>query len=229
MDSNRLWQIGAALAAVGALALGWFFGVSPALDAKSSSDSQLATVQDTNATTSAEIAKLEAAKRQLPKLQSELDALLSSVPASDQTPAFVDQLDAAAQASGVAVTGIKISDAQQYKPATPPQGAAAPAATPAAGATPKPTVAPGMPPVTSPLITSKSLAVTPVDVTVTGSYAQSLAFVKAAQFGERLYLVTKIAVTPQAATGDAAAAMTTTLSGYIYTLTTGASPTPTAQ
>ena len=226
MPVNRLWQLGAALVALGALALGWFLGVSPALDARATSTSQLASLQSANDQTALRIAKLAKDKQQLPQLQQQLAGLLTSVPTSADIPDFVNQINAAASQSGVTVTSIGVSDATPFQPVAPPAGSAAPTAssTTATGSTPtpspSPTVAPGMPPVTDALVDSKSMAVIPVDIAATGTLTQSLDFVKAMQSGARLYLVTKVATNPLSGTETASTGQfTVTLSGTVYTLT----------
>jgi Tfp pilus assembly protein PilO len=226
MPVNRLWQIGAAIVAVGALALAWFLGVSPAMAAHESAAAQLASLKSTNDQTVAKIVQLAKAKQQLPQLQQQLADLRGSVPTDADAPGFVTEINAAASQSGVTVTGISISDAQPYKPATAPANSGSSSststATPAPGSTPAPTptVAPGMPPVTNSLITDSTMAVIPVSITATGTLSQSLDFVKALQFGTRLYLVTNVSTNPVG--GEATGPndpFTLTLSGSIYALT----------
>jgi hypothetical protein len=216
MPVNRLWQIGAALVALGALALAWFLGVSPALTDHESAVAQLASLTSTNDQTALKIAKLAKEKQQITQLQDQLASLHGSVPTSADAPGFVNEINAAATQSHVTVTGITVSDAQQYKAATPPANTSTPSST----ASPKPTVAPGMPPVTDGLITSDTMAVIPVDITATGTLSQTLDFVKALQFGTRLYLVTKVSTNPVG--GDLTGPndqFTLTMSGSIYALT----------
>jgi Tfp pilus assembly protein PilO len=215
MDTKRIWQLGAAILAIGILALGWFVGVSPQLDAASESSQQTAALRAANDQTQLVINGLAAQQKKLPDLKAQLAALLTSVPDSASMPPFVDELNAAATAASVQITGINVSDPQAYQPVA--GTAPAPAAT--AAPTPDPTAAAGLPPVTNALITPQTMAVIPVSVTIKGPYANTLAFVKQLQSGARLYLVTTL-TTSQDKSGDSAdGAVAVTVSGFVYALT----------
>jgi len=215
MDTKRIWQLGAAILAIGILALGWFVGVSPQLDAASESSQQTAALRAANDQTQLVINGLAAQQKKLPDLKAQLAALLTSVPDSAALPPFVDELNAAATAASVQITGINVSDPQAYQPVA----GAAPAPTAAATPAPTPTAAAGMPPVTNPLITPQTMAVIPVSVTIKGPYANTLAFVKQLQSGARLYLVTTLTTSQDKAGDPGDGAVVVTVSGFVYALT----------
>lgn len=235
MDVKRIWQLGAAVVALGILALGWFLGVNPQLDAAAQAAGQTSSLAMTNDQTQITIGGFATQQKKLPQLEAQLSSLLRSVPDAELIPSFITELNEAATGASVRITGIDVSDPQQYQPATAPSTSSttstsstatptpAPttAATPAPAATATPAATPqaGMPPVTSPLITAQTMAVIPVAVTVSGSYADTLAFVGAVQKGTRLFLVTKLTTSQDSSAAASNGDVTVTVSGYIYSLT----------
>jgi Tfp pilus assembly protein PilO len=220
MDKTRLWAIGAAVVMVAIVALGWVVAIQPQLDAASAADAQTSKVEQTNTASSLALAQLQKDYKNLPALKSKLAALQTSVPKEQSIPSFVDELYALASANGLTITNWTATDGQTYAP---PVAAAAPTASPSpspsasAAPTPAPSPAPtaGVPPVTSPLITDTNFAAVPVTVSVTGPYANVLAFLHGTQTGQRLFLVSAFTSAPSAAgTGVDA-----TVGGLIYVLT----------
>ncbi|WP_431278139.1 hypothetical protein [Leifsonia poae] len=229
MDKTRLWIIGSAVAMVAIVALGWVVGIQPQLSAASAADAQTAQVEALNQKNALALAELQKQYKDLPALKAQLAALASSVPGDVQMPAFMDEMTAVASGAGVTVAKWTAADGQAY---TAPVAPAAAAAAPAAGstATPAPTPAPGtpaptptpavpvkvagLPPVMSTLITSDNFIASPVTVSVSGPYANVLTFLKGAQSGQRLFLVTGF-VTKASTVGTGVDA---TISGLIYTL-----------
>lgn len=237
MSPNRLWTLGAAVLALCVAALGYFFGISPQLAARSTAQSTLASVQTSNAQLAEKVSALASESRKLSTLQAQFDALSNALPSSSATPSFVTQLGAAASSSGVTLAGITISDAAPYAaPAAP----AAPAASSSAAATPAPTsqaaASAGMPPFTSSEVTGNTLAVIPVTIQATGSYAAVLRFVKAVQNMQRYYLVTGITTSPGTGSGagsttgaaTASNGVTASLTGDIFSITGQAASAPTS-
>ncbi|WP_295127487.1 type 4a pilus biogenesis protein PilO [uncultured Leifsonia sp.] len=235
MDKTRLWIIGSVLAMVVVAALGWVLGIQPQLDQSAAADAQTLQVEGTNTASRLALNKLKKDSESLDDLKSQLAAVQTSIPAEAQTPAFMDEITALAAANGLTVTASQITDGAGFVPPVNP-AAPAPAAASGTGSTatptpsptatptptPKPTAVPGMPPAASPLVTKDDFTVIPVSVTVRGAYSNILAFVEAAQKGQRLFLVNGIDVGP-AANGPG---FDGKVSGFIYVLTTGAQAAP---
>jgi Tfp pilus assembly protein PilO len=238
MDKTRLWIIGSVLAMVVVAALGWVLGIQPQLDQSTAADAQTLQVQGTNAANQVALNKLKKDSAALPELKSQLDALATSIPAEGQTPAFMDELTALASANGLTITASQITDGQGFIPPANPAAPApaattsgsgstatptpSPSASPTPTPTPAPTAVPGMPPAASSLVTKDDFTVIPVSVTVRGNYPNIVAFVAAAQKGQRLFLVNGISVGP-AANGPGYDGK---VSGLIYVLKTGTDTAP---
>ncbi|GAA4160371.1 hypothetical protein GCM10022286_16290 [Gryllotalpicola daejeonensis] len=225
ISANRLWAFGAFVVAIGLVALGWFMGVSPQLDARSTALDSLASVQSTNAQLEAKVGKLARDAKNKDALQATFDALNVSLPNSAATSDFMTQLNGAASAAGVTLSGISVTAAQPYAaPAAPQQQAASSSGSKAATPAPAPTAQPGMPPFTSPAVNGNNLAVVPVTLTATGDYGKVLNFVKNVQNLKRYFLVTAISTTPQTGTDAGGAAVsptgvTATITGDIFSIT----------
>lgn len=227
MDKTRLWIIGAVLAMVAVGGLGWVLGVQPQLDAAAAADAQARQVAAANAASGAVLARLQEDSENLGPLKETLSGLQASVPGAADLPAFTDELNAFAAADGVTISAWQISDAQAYVPPVAP-AAAAPSAGGTTGSTPSPSATPapaptsaaaatpaaGAPPAADPLITATDFAVLPVSVTVTGPYPNIVAFVDAAQKGERLFLVNGLDISPNAS----GAGFDGKVSGFVYVL-----------
>ena len=201
MDKNKLWLIGSVLVTSVIVVLGVLLGVQPQLDSMNVADTSRAAVQSTNAGHVALLARLKHDFEDLDALTATAEALAESVPSGSAMPAFVDQLDAQAQAVGLTLTGMTVTEAQAYVPIVPVADAAAvPAALPAAPAA---------------LITASNFAAFPLQITVTGTYAQVLEFVASLQSGGRLFLVHGID-TAQASGEETL--VDATISGLVYSL-----------
>lgn len=240
MDKTRLWIIGSVLAMAIVVVFGWVVGVQPQLDQAAAADAQTDQVEASNTANAAVLARLKKDSEGLPELKEQLKTLTTSVPADRQADEFTDAVGALAAGAGVKVLGTEISDGQAYAPPVDPGGAPAaasggsssssststPTPSPSGSATPAPqaaaTPSPGMPPVTSTLVDAENFTLVPISATVTGEYANILAFVKAVQSGSRLVLVDGIDVGPAAAgTGYDAK-----VSGYLYVLSDGSGEAP---
>jgi Tfp pilus assembly protein PilO len=234
VDKTRLWIIGSVLAMAIVVVLGWVVGVQPQLDQASAADQQTAQVDTTNTANAAVLARLKKDSESLPELKKQLKTLSASVPSGLQGDEFTAAVDALAASSGVRILGTEISDGQAYAaPADPAAakpaegGSSSSTATPSPSATPTPqaaaTPSPGMPPVSSPLVDGTNFTVVSVTTTVSGEYANILAFVKALQTGPRLVLVDGIDIGP-AASGSGYDAK---VSGFLYVLSDGSRKAPT--
>lgn len=238
MTKNRMHLVIAL--AIGAVVLvgGFFLGVQPQLASAAANREQQQSIDSTNDTYRAELARLAAQSAKLPAMQRQAAALGRSVPSSADTSSFYKEVNAVAASSGVTVSGITTSWAAAYTPpaAEPAAGTPTDSSTASAGSTPAatPSATPSAPaaaaPVTNAQITASNFSTIAISIDVTGSFEQALAFTSGVQNGERLFLVNDIksarAETTDGSTTDATAgsgATTWTLSGFIYVLSDAAS------
>ncbi|MCE0456625.1 hypothetical protein [Curtobacterium flaccumfaciens] len=223
MTRNRLNMLLAVVAMVVVALAGFFLGVQPHLAQAASDRTDQVTVDATNRTTAAELARLKERAESLPKLKAELAALTASVPSSASMSSFYGAVDSVAAKAGVKVSAITTSDAVAY---TAPAAATDAAAEATDGATAEPTTGAtdeATAPLTDPAISAANFSAIPVSVSVDGSFDQALSFVGGLQDGARLFLVTTVSSSvSQDSTDPAAAAATTwTFGGYVYVLTAG--------
>lgn len=231
MTRNRLNMLIAVVAMVVVALAGFFLGVQPQLAQAANDRVEQTSVDATNRTTAAELARLKERAKSLPALKAELAKLTASVPSSANMSSFYGAVDGVAASSGVKVSAITTSDAVAYTAPVSAGTATDAEATddPTADATPTATAAPSAAattPLTDPAISSKNFSAIPVSVSVDGSFDQALAFVGGLQEGARLFLVNTVSSSAtQDSTDQAAAASTTwTFGGYVYVLTTETSP-----
>ncbi|WP_349866574.1 hypothetical protein [Leifsonia sp. WHRI 6310E] len=256
MNTNRLWVIGAALAGIVVLLLGWVLGAQPFVNAAIAADSERTAVTAQNRAATDALAKLKADFAQLTALDSKLGTARASIPEGGDTSAFVRQVQAAAQAAGVDVRAVTVADAVRYSAPSNQGVAAAPssAAASSSSSTPSPSPTPGSSatqapaapapdaPVAAPPslvksdITPANFAAIPIQLDVSGTREGVMAFVKSVQSGARLFLLTALSVTSDAsgaatapgAAAPAAATYTGHLGGQVYVLLAPASSTPSA-
>lgn len=223
MTRNRLNMLIAVVAMVVVALAGFFLGVQPQLAQAANDRVEQTSVDATNRTTAAELARLKERAKSLPALKAELAKLTASVPSSANMSSFYGAVDGVAASSGVKVSAITTSDAVAYTAPVSAGTATDAEATddPTADATPTATAAPTTP-LTDPAISSKNFSAIPVSVSVDGSFDQALAFVGGLQEGARLFLVNTVSSSAtQDSTDQSAAASTTwTFGGYVYVLTT---------
>jgi Tfp pilus assembly protein PilO len=205
MEKNRLWTIGAALAMVVVVVIGWFLGIQPQLASTAMAGDNLVTTQTQNAASAASIAKLKSDFDGIAKLKQDAAALRESVPSSAQISAFVTELDSLASENQVEVKSINVSDAKAYT--HPVVAAVAPTAgtspSPSPTPTPSPTTAPVSAPaaptapvlVTNAKITAANFVAIPIQLSISGPYSRVLDFVRGLQTGPRLFLVTTLTTT----------------------------------
>lgn len=237
MTRNRLNMLLAVVAMVVVALAGFFLGVQPHLAQAASDRTDQVSVDATNRTTAAELARLKDRAKSLPAMKAELAELTTSVPSSANMSSFYGAVDGVAARAGVKVSAITTSDAVAY---TAPVAASTAAGTEDSSAsatdeatdeapdeaTPEPTAAStgaATAPVTDPAISAANFSAIPVSVSVDGSFDQALSFVGGMQDGARLFLVTTVSSSiSQDSTDPAAAAATTwTFGGYVYVLTAG--------
>ena len=229
MDAKRLWTIGAVLAMVLVVVLGWFLGIQPQLAEANSASQNLATAQTQNAAGANSLVKLKADYEGIAELKKSVESLRQSVPSSAQLSAFVTELDLLGGEHQVEVKSISVSDAKPYTPPAPVAVAPAPGtpAAPTASPSPSPSSAPvasaPMAPtapavVTNPRITAANFVAIPVALKVSGTYSKVLDFVKGLQAGERLFLVTTFATTELKDPTSAASQVSASVGGLVYVL-----------
>lgn len=231
MTRNRLNMLLAVVAMVVVALAGFFLGVQPHLAQAASDRTDQVSVDATNRTTAAELARLKDRAKSLPAMKAELAELTTSVPSSANMSSFYGAVDGVAARAGVKVSAITTSDAVAY---TAPVAASTAAGTEDSSAsatdeatdeaTPEPTAAStgaATGPVTDTAISAANFSAIPVSVSVDGSFDQALSFVGGMQDGARLFLVTTVSSSiSQDSTDPAAAAATTwTFGGYVYVLT----------
>jgi Tfp pilus assembly protein PilO len=204
MISNRVWQLGAAIVCIGIIALGWFLGVSPKLTEMSAAEAETESVDQQNLATEADIAQLKAEFENLDEVAAELDALRASLPASADYARFLAELNTIAGDNSASLSGftpttpvVLSDDGTPADPAAADAGAEEGATDAAPEAT---TLADG------------TLVAIPTTLSAVGSFRDLLDFVKDLQYGERLFLVSGLSFTDDAASNDYSVAVT----GYIY-------------
>jgi Tfp pilus assembly protein PilO len=227
MTRNRLNMLLAVVAMVVVALAGFFLGVQPHLAQAASDRTDQVSVDATNRTTAAELARLKDRAKSLPAMKAELAELTASVPSSANMSSFYGAVDSVAARAGVKVSAITTSDAVAYTApvaASTAAGTEDPSDSATDEATPEPTAAStgaATAPVTDPAISAANFSAIPVSVSVDGSFDQALSFVGGMQDGARLFLVTTVSSSAsQDSTDQAATAATTwTFGGYVYVLT----------
>lgn len=240
MEKNRLVIIGLVLVMVVAGVGGWVLGIQPELQAVAGADQDRANVATQNIASAAALLKLQKDYTNIDAIKKQRDALRAAVPDGTDVPAFVDELDGLAGKARVAIKSLTVSDAQSYQPPVP---VAAPAAGSGSTVTPAPIASPTPSPspvartepgagamVSDPKITPANFSAIPIQVGITGSYDNVLAFIAGLQSGARAFLVTTISSKASAQSGaDPAApprgAVDATVGGFVYVLL-GAGATP---
>jgi Tfp pilus assembly protein PilO len=188
---------------VAVVAAGWFLIAQPQVAAAQAGGGQLSAAQSQISTAQAQLTALKAAKGKLPELKAKLASLRQSIPDNLDAAAFIREVSSLADAQGVKVTAVDVSDAVLYAapgasatstPVASPSASASP--TPSASATAAPSTAAaeteGWSAPTDPAISSSDFATIPLSVTFNGPWSQVTAFVSALQTGQRLYLVNKL-------------------------------------
>lgn len=211
----------------------WFFAVSPRLDAAAETLAQAEEVQSRNELLDMQVIKLRADFQRLDEYREALVEIQREIPPVADLDRVVAEIHAAAVETGSFVvklspgvpTVVTIASPVVAEPAAVPgveDGTEAPAgADDAAAVDPAEPVPPQGP------IQIEGFVAVPIDVTVVGPYANTMAFLERMQTGlTRLYLVTAlIGVRQQTADATGGRPPTTdgdlelAISGYVYVLT----------
>ncbi|MDJ0337770.1 hypothetical protein [Cryobacterium sp. PH31-O1] len=214
MNHNKLWLIGSALVTSVIVVLGVLLGIQPQLETMNAANASRIAVQATNEGHVALLGRLKHDFANLDALTTTADALAESVPSGSAMPALVDQLDAEAFAAGLTLTGMTVTEAVAYSSVLPAEVPIEAAAVPAA----VPTAVVATPAVTT-AVTAANFAAFPLQVTVTGSYAEVLDFVSRLQSGSRLFLVSGL---DSVAAPGLPGLVNATVSGLVYSLVAAA-------
>lgn len=189
MTNNRIFNLLIGLGIAVVLLLGWFLGVSPILDQVSAANLQTQGLESANTASAGRLATLKKQFAKITTLQNDLLKLQESIPIDADIPDFLAEINSLSAANGVSLTSLAVNDALAYVAPgavvqTAPDNSVGDSANGASGATlAAPTPAP-----------KGGLVAIPVKVTVTGPYAQVMAFVGALQKGTRLLFVGNLSV-----------------------------------
>lgn len=172
MSTTRRWGIGAAIAALVILAAGWFLLVKPQKSKVNDLHQQAAAQQATNQQLTTKIAALQAEAKNHAQEQRILDKFATQIPDTAGEPSLIRALSQAAKGSGVDL--VKIAPAE----ATAAGGSSAASGT--IGAAP----------------TAGALYALPMQLTVTGVYANLESFFSAIEHLPRAFLVSDFKMGP---------------------------------
>lgn len=201
--TNRLWIPVAAILGIAILAMGWFLGVSPKLDEMNAANEQRASVEAQNRIHEARLAELKKQFEKIDELRADLALDQVALPPGDELSTFLGQLHSLEGSSGVVLQTFSASDGQSYLPA---EGAEAP----------------------SGLVTADNFIAITIDLTVSGTREQVIDFVNDLQYGDRLFLVTKLTVSKTEGQQETDAGdYTGSISGFVYVLVDPSAPPPT--
>jgi Tfp pilus assembly protein PilO len=186
--ATQAWYAGAALGAVGVLGAGYLLLVSPQLSSAADVTTQKNTVTHANDMAEGQIASLKQQFATLPDLQAKLASMRVHLPTAPEEPTLLRQLSAIAAASGVKLTNATFS---------PPQ-----AMTQTVGS------ATG----TAAVEVPGTLSQIGLSLQVTGSFAQTRAFLQQVEVLPRFVLVTGVNVARSGGTTTPGAGTTTSSS-----------------
>ena len=214
--SNRLWILGAVLASIAIVVLGWVVGISPKLAEGAAADAQRQNVDSQNLAQEQANALLKDEFAKIKTYQDELKKLQVSVPATDALDVFFDQIVADSAANGVILDNLTALEAAIYGGSVDPTAATNPDTVKPEESTAADPNAPaaGL----SSALTGRFFTIG-ISLKVTGGADQVFALAKTLQAKERLFLVTDIQFTTD---GEPGATMT----GFIFVV---ADPPATAQ
>lgn len=116
MDKHRLTLIVMGVIGVAILAGGWFVGVQPQLDRIDSAKEQTASIAKMNDLQEVKNEALAADNERLGEYQADLAAKQQEIPARRNQQELINQIDAAATASGVVVKSLRFDVAGPYLP-----------------------------------------------------------------------------------------------------------------
>ena len=205
--NNKLWLVIAGIFSVGVLAMGWFIGVSPKLDEMNTANEQRASAEQQNTVYEAKLKELEKQFQKIDELKVKLTDSQLGLPPGDQLSTFLGQLHQLEASSGASLTKFAAGDAVKY------------AAVPGS--------------IRNAAVTADNFVAITIDLTFTGTRDQVINFLSDLQSGKRLFLVTKLGITEQAAgtaqgggSGTVQGGYVGTVTGLVYVLVDPSAPPP---
>lgn len=194
MKGNRIWAFGAVAGMLVVLIVGWFLGVSPKLAEADAANSQRTGVEQQNTLFESQLVELRDQNERLSELEDSLADLQVSIPASPQVDSFIDDIYAAATASGLLLTSVTVSEPGEW-------------GSEAELDAPNPDTAAEVVPLPEPPPGTYTVA---VSVEAKGTVAQFLVFTDLVQTGKRLMLAPNMVYVGETAIG--------VLSGFIFVI-----------
>jgi len=186
--SAKGWLVVGALAAVVVMVLGWTMLISPMRDRTSLVQDEVASQQAANATAQDNVARLKKQSAGLSVRRAQLKALATTIPASEQIPTLLRDISAAAKSAGVTLGELTPSSPLLVTP-------------PTAGNASQPAAVGGLQEV-------------PLAISITGTYAQTQAFLAALESMKRAVLVHGLDLA--VGTGGTDATLTTSLRAAVF-------------
>ena len=184
MNGSRLWTLGAAVLSLAVLGLGYVLGVAPALASAQAAAATTASVEAQNQIQTNVLNDLRAQAETIEDTREELAGLREALPADPQFHALLDQIAASAASAGVIVTSVTSSDATLFLLVGSTAPEPAPESDPAAP----------VPPAAAPSI--NGLVTIPITITIKGSSAGIFTFVDTMRLGDRVFLMSSLALAP---------------------------------
>ena len=204
MNKPQTWYIGAGVAALLVLVAGWMLLIAPA---RASAD-QLAvdteTAQARNAATAGQITQLKEQAKDLPAQQLKIAEVRSRIPENPALPSLIRALSASAKSAGISL--------DKLTPAVP--SLAAPPAT----STGAPTVGGGVAP--------GQVSQIPLQLEITGKYANIRLFMNSIEQLQRSFLVTALSIDRDSS--KAPGALKAQIVGRVFMAVPGAAVAPVA-
>ena len=186
MNANRLAAIVGGVLIIAVVALGWFVGVSPFLNAAQAADDERAGIETENQAHQAELIRKKQQFEDIGLYDAKLKILQLAIPEDDALSMFYRSVDTCLTATGSTLDVINTSEATQFGDGAAPAEGSAPLATA--------TLAP------------KFFSI-PVTITLVGDGNKSLAFAACMQEGQgRLFLISSMTYVDGK----------TTITGYIF-------------
>lgn len=230
------WIAGAVVLSLAIGGAGWALAISPQLQLAATARADTEAAEAQNVIHAQRLAMLEEQAAGLDVYKAELAALRVQIPAEDGVRELILQIEANAAAAGIFMVGSTFGQPAHViqRPPTPPEdpSIAPPAEVPAASEAGEDAAAPDQaavdPSAAAPVAgpTAEGLLAIPVDITVLGNYAATVAFIGELQKDTgRLFLVTGYSITgqkpapasggkPEILQGDAE----TVVTGVVYVL-----------
>jgi Tfp pilus assembly protein PilO len=203
---NRIITIALIILMIAIPALGWFQGISPLLSQAAQADDDRENVQSLNDINENRVAALKVKFENIDELTGEVTALRTSIPEDFGIPALLRQINTYSAANKVTLVSVTVGTTEVFAPPV----VAAPVVPPVEGEDAP--VAEGTDAAAEPVAAGPTFYEAPIQVVVTGTYAEVMAFAGSLQTGPRLYLADSLAVT-QNPEGFSA-----TISGTVFAL-----------